>query len=196
MRYSLVAVAAIAALVSAQDLSGLPACAQSCATTAITDTGCGLDAACICSDESFINSIASCVVEACDSDGQQATVEFAENLCLASSVTLTGVESLLESAAAAFSASDSGSSSASAVSSAVSSAASSAVSSAVSSSTHSAHSSTLSSSVLSSNSSHSTASSSAVPSSSAAASSSSAGASTVAAFGATSLLGFLVSMFL
>ncbi|KAK9343191.1 hypothetical protein V1522DRAFT_248937 [Lipomyces starkeyi] len=93
------AISGIIAIVYAQSISDLPLCAQTCAVNAIQTSGCELlDVHCFCTAVAFIQIIASCVSVQCDAQAQQATFQFAENLCLSASVTLSGIESLLTAA--------------------------------------------------------------------------------------------------
>ncbi|KAL6404499.1 hypothetical protein AUP68_13892 [Ilyonectria robusta] len=82
----------VAALVSApvlaQDLTSLPACAQTCALNAISSTGCApTDAKCICESTSFLSSVESCISTACNATDQQATLTFAQQFCSSAGVT-------------------------------------------------------------------------------------------------------------
>ncbi|KAK9386744.1 hypothetical protein V1515DRAFT_645109 [Lipomyces mesembrius] len=98
MRFlTVAAISGLVAVASAQSLSSLPACAQTCAGNAIGATGCSaLDIHCFCTATSFMGTIASCISTACDQKDQQTTVQFAESLCLSASVTLSGIiDSLL-----------------------------------------------------------------------------------------------------
>ncbi|KAH6988397.1 hypothetical protein EDB80DRAFT_816625 [Ilyonectria destructans] len=83
----------IAALVSAsvlaQDLTSLPACAQTCALGAISSTGCAVtDARCICKSTSFLSSVESCISTTCSASDQQATLTFAQQFCSSAGVTI------------------------------------------------------------------------------------------------------------
>ncbi|KIX07134.1 uncharacterized protein Z518_05111 [Rhinocladiella mackenziei CBS 650.93] len=77
-------------LATSQDLSSLPQCAQTCALSAISSTGCAVtDAHCICSASTFLSSVASCISTACSPADQQATLTFAQQYCLSGGVTIT-----------------------------------------------------------------------------------------------------------
>ncbi|RVX68518.1 hypothetical protein B0A52_07942 [Exophiala mesophila] len=68
----------------------LPACATSCALTAIGSTGCSVtDAACICSATSFLEGVQACITTACSAEDQQATLAYAQSFCLSGGVTIT-----------------------------------------------------------------------------------------------------------
>jgi len=80
---------------AAQNLSDLPACAESCAASAIGSTGCSItDAHCICTASSFLAGVESCIVTACNATDQEATLQFAEQFCLSGGVTITLPSSL------------------------------------------------------------------------------------------------------
>jgi hypothetical protein len=71
MKYSAVAVAALAALASAQDISVFPACSLSCITSAVSSaTNCQpTDYACVCSNIDALTAAATpCVIQACGAD--------------------------------------------------------------------------------------------------------------------------------
>ncbi|KAL7275489.1 hypothetical protein RUND412_001575 [Rhizina undulata] len=83
-----------AALVAAQtpDISSLPQCALTCATTAIGSAstyGCSsTNYKCICTSQSFIGSIETCIKGACNATEQQETLTFAEGFCAQVGVTI------------------------------------------------------------------------------------------------------------
>ncbi|KAI7369427.1 hypothetical protein KC354_g1918 [Hortaea werneckii] len=74
------AVLAFAGAVLAQvDISNLPSCAFGCVTNL---GGCNqLDINCICSDSELISGLACCVSKECDTEDQDKTIQFAQNLC-------------------------------------------------------------------------------------------------------------------
>ncbi|EXJ64907.1 hypothetical protein A1O7_01246, partial [Cladophialophora yegresii CBS 114405] len=75
---------------ASQDLSTLPSCAVSCATSAIGSTGCAItDAACVCSASSFLTGVQSCISTACSPTDQAATLAFAQQYCGSAGVTIT-----------------------------------------------------------------------------------------------------------
>ncbi|TEY82953.1 hypothetical protein BOTCAL_0026g00160 [Botryotinia calthae] len=102
----------LAGFTSAQN--GLPTCAQSCVTQYTTGSqiaGCAsLDIACICSNSSFLNGIACCLADACDTEDEQTAVTYAQNLCRTSGVT--NLPSVVSCASSASSTSSSAASSA------------------------------------------------------------------------------------
>src|SRR5689334_11029377 len=75
---------------SLDGLGALPSCATTCAIGGVQKTSCAMtDFKCICSDTAFLESIQSCVVDACDASQQQATLNVASSLCGAAGVTIT-----------------------------------------------------------------------------------------------------------
>jgi len=84
-------VAAVAApLIFAQDLSGLPTCAETPAIAALGSTGCSItDIKCICDDTSFLQSLEPAVAAVCSPADLATALQFAVNLCLSAGVTLT-----------------------------------------------------------------------------------------------------------
>jgi hypothetical protein len=61
--------AAAATSVLAQDLSGLPTCAQTCFTDNFANSACAVtDIACLCADTTFFNDVEICVLTACSTD--------------------------------------------------------------------------------------------------------------------------------
>ncbi|KUJ22372.1 uncharacterized protein LY89DRAFT_728526 [Mollisia scopiformis] len=89
MKFTLIAL--FGGLVAAQTFQGLPLCATSCLTafeSGSTIAGCNsLDITCICSNQSFLGSIACCLAANCDAADQQAATQYAINLCKANLVT-------------------------------------------------------------------------------------------------------------
>ncbi|KAI9774127.1 MAG: hypothetical protein M1840_005220 [Geoglossum simile] len=75
--------------VMAQDLSQLPACAQTCAIGGISSSGCALtDFKCICSASAFLTAMGECTAKACTEDDIKKTLAFATELCASVGVTL------------------------------------------------------------------------------------------------------------
>ncbi|EXJ96117.1 hypothetical protein A1O1_01243, partial [Capronia coronata CBS 617.96] len=72
--------AVLAGISSAQSLAGLPSCATTCVTDSLP-ASCNLDPSCICASDSFINGIACCVFNACDTSDQQAALTYAHGIC-------------------------------------------------------------------------------------------------------------------
>ncbi|SPN97159.1 uncharacterized protein DNG_00675 [Cephalotrichum gorgonifer] len=95
MKYTTVALA-LAATVLAQDSpsTGVPSCAQDCITQATIGNkiaGCTTgDIKCVCSNDSFLSSIACCLADACDKDGQSQAVNFARSICTGAGVSVPG----------------------------------------------------------------------------------------------------------
>ncbi|KAL2261671.1 hypothetical protein VTK26DRAFT_3633 [Humicola hyalothermophila] len=82
MKYA-AALAALAAAVSAQDLSSIPECAHECISNAMDEAGFGSDYQRACSEmESLITTAAPCVLGACDSPADVLTAvnEFCASL--------------------------------------------------------------------------------------------------------------------
>ncbi|KAF8863363.1 hypothetical protein BDZ45DRAFT_119052 [Acephala macrosclerotiorum] len=84
-------VAVFASFVAAQTFNGLPSCATTCLTafeSGSSIAGCNsIDIACICSNTSFLSSIACCLAAQCSLADQQAATTYALNLCKANAVT-------------------------------------------------------------------------------------------------------------
>ncbi|KEZ44163.1 Uncharacterized protein SAPIO_CDS3087 [Scedosporium apiospermum] len=85
---------ALAAAALAQDTPStrIPECANSCVTQATSGNkiaGCNQgDIKCVCSNDSFLDSIACCLVDVCDEAGQKAAVSFALALCSGAGVSV------------------------------------------------------------------------------------------------------------
>ncbi|KAK6357667.1 hypothetical protein TWF718_001974 [Orbilia javanica] len=85
----ILAVAAGAALAAAQ-LDKIPTCALTCAITAIGSSGCGqTDIACICSANTFLTGILSCIEGTCTPAEIEQTLGAAQVLCANAGVTIT-----------------------------------------------------------------------------------------------------------
>ncbi|KAL1679355.1 hypothetical protein EV122DRAFT_263867 [Schizophyllum commune] len=149
MRFQVIAAVALAhgafaALDRRQDT--IPACLTSCISDANTDTCDPADTACLCNNQTFVNSITSCVQSTCDADSVQAAAQSASALCQAAvsgpfyinyGATLaipTSTEAGASSASSAFSSLASSASSAASAASSVASSAASGASSAASAS--------------------------------------------------------------
>jgi len=80
---------ALATAVAAQGNPDLPPCAQKCADQYLRGGigNCGSDPKCICSNSSFIDSIACCLIGVCDAPAQTQAVVYASSLCSAFGVT-------------------------------------------------------------------------------------------------------------
>lgn len=73
MQYtSLLAIVLAAASVSAQDLDGLPSCAEAPALSALGTTGCGTNITCVCNNKSFLLSLEPQIEKSCTAPGQLA----------------------------------------------------------------------------------------------------------------------------
>ncbi|OJJ59327.1 hypothetical protein ASPSYDRAFT_88255 [Aspergillus sydowii CBS 593.65] len=81
------AFAACLSSAAAQGMSGLPSCAQNCATDAIPSECSLIDVNCICKTKSFIDDMACCVGKSCDSKDQDAALEFANGICGGAGIT-------------------------------------------------------------------------------------------------------------
>ncbi|KAH8759588.1 hypothetical protein BGZ57DRAFT_615147 [Hyaloscypha finlandica] len=82
--------AAAATSVLAQDLSGLPTCAQTCFTDNFANSACAVtDIACLCADTTFFNDVEICVLTACSTDDAIATLTWATTECDAAGVPLS-----------------------------------------------------------------------------------------------------------
>ncbi|KAL1958795.1 hypothetical protein VTO42DRAFT_3914 [Malbranchea cinnamomea] len=82
------ALVGLAALATAQDLSGLPKCAQECAGDSLP-ANCGLDIECICTEGNFMQDVVCCVAQACSPEDQELAVQFANGICGGAGVTDT-----------------------------------------------------------------------------------------------------------
>jgi len=71
--------------VAAQGLGDLPDCARDCATQYLRGGigNCGSDPECICKNETFLDSIACCLVDVCEQADQKKAVAVAASLCKA-----------------------------------------------------------------------------------------------------------------
>jgi len=83
-----IAFAAVAAVASAQ-LDDLPACALTCLTGGLGETGCDItDFKCACSNEKFVSDSAACIRSGCDASEQQAALAGAVALCKSAGVDI------------------------------------------------------------------------------------------------------------
>ncbi|GAB1735455.1 hypothetical protein NU219Hw_g3086t1 [Hortaea werneckii] len=79
MRTAFAILAFTGAVLAQVDISNLPSCAFGCVSNL---GGCNqLDINCICSDTELISGLACCVSKECDSEDQDKTIQFAQNLC-------------------------------------------------------------------------------------------------------------------
>ncbi|KAK9316150.1 hypothetical protein V1522DRAFT_379399 [Lipomyces starkeyi] len=175
--------AAIAALVSAQTP---PSCASSCITGSMSSSDCqSVNIECLCTSQSYIDAVTSCVQSTCASSDFDAALAYAQSLCSGAGVTLSIDTATLSEVAQASDASSgsastsveasttaSGSASAAASSTASSATESSSVSSAAASSSSTSSGAESSSTLATSTTSGGTSSSSAASTTSSAASTS------------------------
>ncbi|KAK9325704.1 hypothetical protein V1517DRAFT_305121 [Lipomyces orientalis] len=79
--------AAIAALVAAQQP---PACASTCITGSLSSSNCETASVqCLCTSQSFIDAVVSCVQSTCQSSDYGAALDYAQSLCSGAGVTLS-----------------------------------------------------------------------------------------------------------
>jgi cobalamin biosynthesis Mg chelatase CobN len=123
MKASIFSLALVAGLAAAQS-DKIPSCATSCIskyTTGDGIAGCGqLDIKCICSNDDFLNGIACCLKDKCDTAGQAAAVKYAQQICSTAGVTVPDEVTCKESSSSASASASSASASASAKASAAS----------------------------------------------------------------------------
>ncbi|MCJ1360575.1 MAG: hypothetical protein MMC33_010583 [Icmadophila ericetorum] len=90
MKFQLSILVSLFTLTLAQDLSQLPTCATTATISSLSSTGCSAsDFACICKDQSFLNSLLPLIEKACSSSDVQKTIQVAEALCANAGVTIT-----------------------------------------------------------------------------------------------------------
>ncbi|KAJ4415782.1 hypothetical protein N0V82_007144 [Gnomoniopsis sp. IMI 355080] len=109
MQLSTLSVALFASLSMAQ-FSGLPTCAQGCASEQFSGgsyAGCGTDPKCICENQSFLGNVACCLEGACSPADQTSAIAFATQICSAQGVTVPTVVSCSTASSAAASSSGS-----------------------------------------------------------------------------------------
>ncbi|KAK5084473.1 hypothetical protein LTR05_005549 [Lithohypha guttulata] len=82
--------ATLGALALAQDLAGLPTCAQTAALNGATGSGCSLtDAQCLCTNTGFITSLRGAIASSCTSVAdQQAACAWGNSACSQYGVTI------------------------------------------------------------------------------------------------------------
>jgi len=102
MKFSAVALVAIAAVASAQSIADIPACAQTCLLPALQATGCDLtDFKCSCSNKEFVSGSTACILKTCSPADAEKAAKATYELCLAAGVTIpTGVPSAPSTTAA------------------------------------------------------------------------------------------------
>ncbi|KAF8153308.1 hypothetical protein B0H34DRAFT_723056 [Crassisporium funariophilum] len=97
MRFSTVAITLLGAAASASASSllavrqNVPTCATACLTSADLGGCQQSDTKCLCSNKAFVSSTTTCITTACTNAADlQAALGFAQQLCAAVGVTLTG----------------------------------------------------------------------------------------------------------
>ncbi|KAK1831913.1 hypothetical protein QBC39DRAFT_350485 [Podospora conica] len=77
------------ALAAGAIAQSMPDCAKPCVDKLmINGVGdCGTDPKCICADKSFLGSISCCVLDECDTAGQNSAIVFAADFCSRAGVT-------------------------------------------------------------------------------------------------------------
>ncbi|KAF3906291.1 hypothetical protein ABW20_dc0103018 [Dactylellina cionopaga] len=89
MKFSAVVLVATAAVVSAQGIADIPACAQTCLLPALQATGCSLtDFKCSCSNKSFVNDSTDCIQKACSTADQAKAAKATYELCKSAGVEI------------------------------------------------------------------------------------------------------------
>ncbi|KAG9231046.1 hypothetical protein BJ875DRAFT_133293 [Amylocarpus encephaloides] len=77
------------AQVIAQDISLLPACAQTCFLPSTSVTTCAItDYACLCGDATYFSTVQVCVLGGCSIDNTITTLNWATDTCNAAGVPL------------------------------------------------------------------------------------------------------------
>ncbi|KAK9353750.1 hypothetical protein V1523DRAFT_449046 [Lipomyces doorenjongii] len=181
---SSVILAAIAALVSAQTP---PSCASSCITNSMSSSGCqSANIQCLCTSQSYIDAVTSCVESSCASSDFGAALSYAQSLCAGAGVTLSIDTATLSAAAEASDASSGSASTSTEVSTTASESASAAASSTASSATESSSASSAAAASSSASSSGAESSSTLATSTTSGSTSSSSAASTTTSAASTS----------
>ncbi|RVD88266.1 uncharacterized protein DFL_002456 [Arthrobotrys flagrans] len=89
MKFSAIAVATVVAVVSAQGIADIPACAQTCLLPALQATGCSLtDFACSCSNEQFVSDSTDCIEDACSAADVAKAAKATYELCKSAGVEI------------------------------------------------------------------------------------------------------------
>jgi len=102
MKFTIVALATVG-LVTAQSISDIPACAQTCLLPALQKTGCDLtDFKCSCSNSAFVSGSSACIQTACSAADVVKAAQATYLLCKSVGVTIptAAVSSPATSAAA------------------------------------------------------------------------------------------------
>jgi len=103
MKFTTVAFAAVsAAIVSAQGIADIPACAQTCLLTGIQKTGCDLtDFKCTCSNNQFITESTACIQTSCPAADVAKAAQATYELCKSVGITIPTAGPASSTAAAA-----------------------------------------------------------------------------------------------
>jgi hypothetical protein len=89
MKFSAVALIAVAAVASAQSIADIPACAQTCLLPALQATGCNLtDFKCSCSNKDFVSGSTACILKACSAADAEKAAAATYALCKSVGVTI------------------------------------------------------------------------------------------------------------
>ncbi|ORY67205.1 CFEM domain-containing protein [Pseudomassariella vexata] len=90
MHSTITLITLLATFVAAQDVSELPTCAQACFTDNVDTSACAdtTDFACLCGDSAYNQAVLTCVIGACESADQLATLTWATDTCEALGVSL------------------------------------------------------------------------------------------------------------
>ncbi|KAF3208515.1 hypothetical protein TWF106_011410 [Orbilia oligospora] len=89
MKFSAVALATVVAVVSAQGIADIPACAQTCLLPALQATGCSLtDFKCSCSNKSFVADSTDCIEQSCSAADIAKAAKATYELCKAAGVEI------------------------------------------------------------------------------------------------------------
>ncbi|KAH7139006.1 hypothetical protein B0J11DRAFT_32726 [Dendryphion nanum] len=92
--FSFFALAASVALVSAQDLTGIPSCAIACFAVAVPSSGCSLtDTTCQCTTgrDKITSSLMECVPGKCSTSEIAQLAPAVENICKKAGITISNI---------------------------------------------------------------------------------------------------------
>ncbi|KAK7052991.1 hypothetical protein VNI00_004312 [Paramarasmius palmivorus] len=85
----LAATSAAASTLFGRQSTAPPDCYLPCITGAQLPAECGMDNACLCRNQQFVDSTSACIASSCSGDDLAAAQKFAQDLCLQASVTLS-----------------------------------------------------------------------------------------------------------
>jgi uncharacterized membrane protein len=89
MKFSAVALIAVAAVASAQSIADIPACAQTCLLPALQATGCDLtDFNCSCSNTKFVTDSTACIQKSCSASDIEKAAKATYELCKSAGVII------------------------------------------------------------------------------------------------------------